>query len=369
MKKRFTAFILMFGMLAGMMFGYGTPVFAAAVQNAYGHTVSYKPITALYTGGEPLRLFDAKVSKWGTLSDRITRSEAESVKWLSENNYLLNHFGRKSDATAYSSGCFNSKGEWQTALKGPTNVRKWYANVRFSALADEDQMENGNILNMYNKGDIQYFFSWKVKTVQTKWGISDKSNDIGLTFVLGELIQSSGGGWKKYNTVADGPNLGNYSAWKNGKDLNYIGFIAMSDKDNRVDSYLSGAMLVGRDIKGPKISSVRVTADADGKKEIENGTVTLNTIDRLDDRTVYFRVQWDEPVVFGGMTEEKIAGLSLNVETLGIDGTSGIIAEAPFLKFEPSKTDRKPVMVFEYKIADPYNDASSIAQERHLHIL
>lgn len=364
MKKRFTAFILMFGMLAGMMFGYGTPVFAAAVQNAYGHTVSYKPITALYTGGEPLRLFDAKVSKWGTLSDRITRSEAESVKWLSENNYLLNHFGRKSDATAYSSGCFNSKGEWQTALKGPTNVRKWYANVRFSALADEDQMENGNILNMYNKGDIQYFFSWKVKTVQTKWGISDKSNDIGLTSVLGELIQSSGGGWKKYNTVADGPNLGNYSAWKNGKDLNYIGFIAMSDKDNRVDSYLSGAMLVGRDIKGPKISSVRVTADADGKKEIENGTVTLNTIDRLDDRTVYFRVQWDEPVVFGGMTEEKIAGLSLNVETLGIDGTSGIIAEAPFLKFEPSKTDGKPVMVFEYKIADPYNEASSIAQER-----
>lgn len=362
MKKRFTACMLAFAVIASQVLNIS--VFAQSGRNAYNHTVIYQPVTSLYTDGEALKFFDAKTTAWGKLGDSIIQSESESIKWLSKNNYLLNHFGRKSDATVNIEGCFNLKGEWQTALKGPTNVRRWYANVFFDSLSDKNKMQNGNISNLYDKGDIQYFFSWKVKTVQTRWGLTGKSNDTGLTYILDETTKSSGGGWKKYNTLSDGPNLGNFSAWKNGKDLTVLSFMADSDKDNKVNSYLSGAMLVGRDIKGPKISSVKVTADIDGKNEIENGTITLDTIEKLKDRTVYFQVQWDEPVVFGGISDDEIGNISLNVETLGIDGTSGIKAEAPFIKFAPSKTNSKPVMVFEYKIADPYTDSSKVAQER-----
>ena len=364
MKKKLTAFVLSFGMVMTQIFGGATHVSAENGQNAYGHRVTYKPINLLYTGGESLKLFDANITAWAGLSDRVTQNEAESIKWLSDNNYLLNHFGRKTNTKIDTPGCFNSKGEWQTALKGPTNVRKWYANVRFDALADKEQREKGNISNLYNKGDIQYFFSYKVKTVQTRWGLTGKSNDTGITCIMNQFTNSGGGGWKKYNTILDGPNLMNFSAWESGKDLGYLSFVANSDRDDRVDSYLSGAMLVGRDIRGPKIDSVKITTDIGGKNELENGTITLDTIEKLNDRTVYFQVQWDEPVVFNNLSQDEIAKLSLNIETLGIDGTSGIIAEAPFFKFEPSKTDGKPVMVFEYKIADPYTDGSAAAQER-----
>ena len=362
MKKRFTACVLAFSMFTSQVSGMVSA--AEDGKNTYGHSITYKPVTQLYTGGETVKFFDAGITEWGKLSDSITRSEAESIKWLQTNNYLLNRFGRKFNTAINMPGCFNSKGEWLTQIKGPRNVRRWDANVRFNALVDKEQRENGNISGMYDKGDIQYFFSWKVKTVQTRWGLNDKSNDTGFTLALSEWVSSSGGGWKKYNTLGDGPNLGNFSAWKNGENLTLIGFSARSDKDATVDSYLSGAMLVGRDVKGPGIRSVRVTSDAEGKNEIKNGAITLDTVDKLNERTIYFQVQWDEPVVFNGMTAKELEKLTLQVETIGIDGTSGMIAEAPFLKFAPSKTDGKPVMVFEYKIADPYTDNSAVTQER-----
>lgn len=370
MKKRFTAFSLTFVMLIGQIFGSGMTALAGAGSNAYGHTVTYQPVTQLYTAGEPIRFFDAQVTDWGTLSEKITRNEANSIKWLSENGYLLNHFGRKIEASGdntnrYVDGCFNAKGEWQTKLQGPnqTGNGQNYTSVNLTKLF-YPKPDNGNIYNMYDKGDLQYFFSWKVKTVQTSWALTSTSNDYGDTYALRGWTRSIGGGWMKYNTLGDGPNLFNSAAWKPGKNSGwYISFVGMSDKDKRVDSYLSGAMLVGRDVKGPSISSVRVTSDIEGKKEIENGAITLDTINDLKNRTVYFQVEWDEPVAFRDMTE-GVEALSLSVETLGIDGTSGMIAEAPFLKFAPSKNDAKPVMVFEYQIADPYTDSSAVVQER-----
>ena len=361
MKKRFAAFSVVLCMLVNL--ALGTVSGADGNENAYGHQITYKPVTQLYTGGEPVKFFDSGITSWGLLSDKITRSEDKSVKWLDENGYLLNHFGRYFSGANIKS-CFNSKGEWLTKIKGPTNVRRWDANISFKALTEKEGRENGNISNMYNKGDLQYFFSWKVKTVQTRWGLTGKSNDTGDTYALEEWVNSKGGGWKKYNTIGDGPNLGYFSAWKSADRLNLISFTAKSDKDAQVDSYMSGAMLVGRDIKGPKINSVTVTADAEGKNVLENGTVTLENINKLNNRTVYFQVEWDEPVEFKNLSLKDIGNLSLKVDTIGIDGTSGIIAEAPFLKFAPSKKDGKPVMVFEYKIADPYTDSSSVTQER-----
>lgn len=350
-------------MLANQIVCSNLTAFAQNGQNAYGHTVTYKPVTQLYTDGKPVKFFDAGVTEWGKVDQKTARDEAGSVKWLSQNGYLLNRFGRKMYDTPMS-GCFTSKGEWLTQLKGPRNRRNWSEAVSFDALDSKENRANGNISNMYSKGDIQYFFSWKVKTVQTRWGLTGKSNDTGRTYALGEMTDSKGGGWKNYNTIGGGPNLGNFLAWKDAKKLGVISFTAMSDRDAQVDSYLSGAMLVGRDIQGPKISSVTVTADADGKEKISNNTITLDTVKNLKDRTVYFRVEWDEPVMFKNISESSVKDLSLKIDTIGADSTSGLIAEAPFLKFAPSKNDGKPVMIFEYKIPDPYNDTDKVTQER-----
>ena len=350
-------------MLANQIVCSNLTAFAQNGQNAYGHTVTYKPVTQLYTDGKPVKFFDAGVNEWGKVDQKTARDEAGSVKWLSQNGYLLNRFGRKMYDTPMS-GCFTSKGEWLTQLKGPRNRRNWSEAVSFDALDSKENRANGNISNMYSKGDIQYFFSWKVKTVQTRWGLTGKSNDTGRTYALGEMTDSKGGGWKNYNTIGGGPNLGNFLAWKDAKKLGVISFMAMSDRDAQVDSYLSGAMLVGRDIQGPKISSVTVTADADGKEKISNNTITLDTVKNLKDRTVYFRVEWDEPVMFKNISESSVKDLSLKIDTIGADSTSGLIAEAPFLKFAPSKTAGKPVMIFEYKIPDPYNDTDKVTQER-----
>lgn len=350
-------------MLANQIVCSNLTAFAQNGQNAYGHTVTYKPVTQLYTDGKPVKFFDAGVTEWGKVDQKTARDEAGSVKWLSQNGYLLNRFGRKMYDTPMS-GCFTSKGEWLTQLKGPRNRRNWSEAVSFDALDSKENRANGNISNMYSKGDIQYFFSWKVKTVQTRWGLTGKSNDTGRTYALGEMTDSKGGGWKNYNTIGGGPNLGNFLAWKDAKKLGVISFTAMSDRDAQVDSYLSGAMLVGRDIQGPKISSVTVTADADGKEKISNNTITLDTVKNLKDRTVYFRVEWDEPVMFKNFSESSVKDLSLKIDTIGADSTSGLIAEAPFLKFAPSKNDGKPVMIFEYKIPDPYNDTDKVTQER-----
>lgn len=364
MKKRITAFLLSAGVLLSQSLGTLT-AFAEGGKNLYGHSIAYSPVTQLYAGGEALRLFDAGLTEWWRLDDETMRNEAKSVSWLQRNNYLLNRFGRRTNGDL--PGCMNSKGEWLTQIKGPTNVRRWSATVRFNSLVEKEGTEsraNGNISNIYEKGDLQYFFSWKVKTVQTKWGLRDKSNDIGYTFILDESVTSKGGGWKKYHTFGDGPNFGDFSAWKNGKELTNISFIAQSDKDAHVDSYLSGAMLVGRDAMGPKIDSVRVTSDLEGKSEFPNGTVTLDEVDKLKNRTIYFQVQWDEPVVFNNLSAAALEKLTLKIDTIGVDGTSGMLAEAPFLKFAPSKKDGKPVMVFEYKIPDPYTDGSAVTQER-----
>lgn len=238
-------------MLANQIVCSNLTAFAQNGQNAYGHTVTYKPVTQLYTDGEPVKFFDAGVTEWGKVDQKTARDEAGSVKWLSQNGYLLNRFGRKMYDTPMS-GCFTSKGEWLTQLKGPRNRRNWSEAVSFDALDSKENRANGNISNMYSKGDIQYFFSWKVKTVQTRWGLTGKSNDTGRTYALGEMTDSKGGGWKNYNTIGGGPNLGNFLAWKDAKKLGVISFTAMSDRDAQVDSYLSGRYACRQRYTGPE---------------------------------------------------------------------------------------------------------------------
>ena len=308
--------------------------------------------------------FDAGMTAWGRLEDKTRQSEDSAISWLTKEGYLLNRFGRQTKGANLKES-LAANGEWQTKLRSSNrNVKSWNATIGFDALTTASGRENGNIANMYDKGDLEYLFSWKVYTVKTSWWLFGTSNDKGDTTIFGETKKSSGGGWKNYNTYGNGgPNLGDNSAWHSADKLSTLYFKASSDKDEKVDSYLSGAMLVGRDIKGPQISSVKVTSDEAGEKTIPGGAITLDTIDStLTNRTVYFHVTWDEPVVFQNMSRQAIAGLSLLINTEGIDKSTAQTAEAAFLRFAPSKNDAKPVMVFEYQIPDPYTDPG--AQER-----
>lgn len=96
MKKRFTAFGILLCMLVNCCLSAvsGTQV----GKNEYGHQITYEPITQLYTGGEPVTFFDAGITKWAGLSDKITRSEAESImldEYMEPGRYKL-HFLWKS---------------------------------------------------------------------------------------------------------------------------------------------------------------------------------------------------------------------------------------------------------------------------------
>jgi hypothetical protein len=255
--------------------GAGIEAFAAGGKNAYNHEITYKPLNRLYTDNQQVKFFDYDRTAWDALSDTIKRNEAASIKWLRGNKYLLNHFGRH-DGGSFT-GKFSSDGNWQTQVKGPTNVWSWKGWVSFDALTDAEKRANGNISSMYDKGDLQYFFSWKVKSIQTSWGLFGKSNDTGYTSVLGITKNSKGGQWHKYFVLGNGPDLFDPNGWKSADKLSSLYFRAASDKDAQVDSYLSGAMLVGRDVKGPKIDSVRMTLDREGRYEVENGVVRLDT--------------------------------------------------------------------------------------------
>lgn len=360
MKKKSTAFMLALTILIGQVLSSSMAVFAADGKNLNGHTITYKPIEKLYTNNEVVKFFSADSdNEWGTnVIGDIRNYEASSIAWLSQENYLLNHFGRKEDVEDNNFyGPFNSRGEWQTKMTGNRNAGRWYGDVVFDALSGGESMENGNIYNMYKKGDLEYFFSCNVFTVQTSWwGEAGASNDTGLLSIFGVTEPKFiGGGWKPYNRIASGgPYLTNPFAWKSASKFDGIRFMTDSNKDSQVDSYMSGAILVGRDVKGPRIDSVKMTADVNGRDTIENGVVTLDTINnKLTDRTVYFHVQWDEPVIFKGLSENEIAKLELTIQTMG-EKSGSLPASARFLKFEPLKTDTKPIMVFEYRIPDPY---------------
>ena len=174
MKKRFVSAVLIFCMLAGC--AVSTAAAFDSGRNVYGHTITYAPVTELYTGGESVKFFNSAISEWANLSDKITQNEANSIKWLQENNYLLNHFGRYFSGADMPS-CYNSKGKWLSQLKGPRNVRRWYANVSFDALNDKAQRQNGNIDNMYNKNLVESILQ-ELDTSEVKFHYIDPKDKV-----------------------------------------------------------------------------------------------------------------------------------------------------------------------------------------------
>lgn len=360
-------------------------------KNEYGHTAYYEPVKMLYTSFKHpaiptnhtlfgFKLFDATASQWSP------KKEAQARVWLTDNNYLLNKFMVYDDEK--TSQEFNKQFYYEepTLLGGQIRPKSncidkydvyfncyglsWQDYKTYTTYTYKDAIRNmnsentGNIGNMLEKGDIEYLFAHRIKTVETSWFIFARSHDYGRSWIMGEYNNKSGDGWHNIHYNNGGPDIGGVKGWHPASKLTTLRFEAESDRDYTNDAYLSGAFLVGRDIAGPRIKSVTVTSDREGKSIIPDGAITLDNIATLTDRTIYFQVEWDEPVLFSGLSNAEINQLTLKVQTIGKDGTSGMITEAPFLRFTPKKTDSTQLMTFEYRIPDPYTDNSAVAQER-----
>jgi hypothetical protein len=361
--------MLTLAMLAAM---WPSAYAANAEQNAYGHTVAYSPVKSLYatyntnfqTGVQrALKLFNATVSQWNGVPANTRKMAASAKTWLNSNQYLLNQFGRYNYAR--TSGHWNSAHrdhQFSGTIDSIDGMHQYNVYYDFNTLRTGSS--GGNITNMLNKGDVEYFFTTGLKTVQTSWFVFGKSNDWADLWFMGQHWNKGGDGWHDINwNGGSGPAFSDDSAWKASSNMGELHFKAESDRDKEIDAYMGWGILVGRDIAGPRIKSVSVTSDIAGKKPLSGG-ITLGNLGTLTDRTVYFQVTWDEPVLFSGLTSAQIASLQLDIQTSGIDGMSGMPARASLLRFAPSPTDATPVMTFEYRIPDPYTDSSQVTQER-----
>ena len=334
--------------------------------NAYGSTVTYTPVNSLYAtyknnqSGDiqrGLKLFDATVSQWNSVPTDTRKNAGKAKTWLDTNQYLLNNFGRYNSAKT-SKHWRNAHNDHRFSGTVDSINGEHQYNVYYDFTPLKDGSAGGNISNMLKKGDIQYFFTTGIKTVQTSWALFWKSNDWSDLWFLDEHWKKDGDGWHDINwTGGAGPTFSDAKAWKDSSKIGELHFKAESDRDRTINAYMGWGILVGRDVAGPRIRSVSVTADAAGNNPL-SGAITLDTLQKLTDRKVYFQVAWDEPVLFNGLTNAQLAKLQLEIQTLGVDGTSGMPAKASLLKFAPAKTDPITVMTFEYKIPDPYTHSS-----------
>lgn len=404
MGKRVGSLFLALCMVLQILLGTGMFVFADdSGNNQYGHKVTYSPVKSLYTtvahpdyvrgstkpedasyvSRQSLSLFDASLSQWAGVAEATRKDKAKAKSWLVGNNYLLNKFGYRSDDTkltspkiikrpetkifpgnlsvGYKEGSFHATYHfeglsWQDskAWNGTTSSYK-------NAIADMNNSKTGNIGNMLAKGDIKYFLAFELDGYNHSC-IFCSSYDTSILKVFGKQYKKQE--FQAYNYTKTGPNFGDEKAWFNANTLNTLYYSGDSGHDEKISAKLTNAILVGKDIAGPRIKSIKVTSDKEGKNEIPGGAITLDNIEQLTDRTVYFQVIWDEPVQFLNLNTNQISDITLKVQTLGQDGTSGMVVEAPFLSFSPLHSDSTPQMTFEYRLLDPYTDTSIVAQER-----
>lgn len=408
-KRKILSLLLVVCLMLDSLLGMALPVYAANIgANAYGHQAVYTPVNYLYTtvahpsyvvkGGTSyanflsFKLFDGQNSDWNKVGESIYKDKAKTKSWLIRNQYLLNEFGCRNDirvtkngkTTYYTSPIIQNKPDTKIF---PGNCRvgyrdgSFYATYNFEglswqdsdawigygankydyAIANMNHEKTGNIGNMLVKGDIQYFLAFELDGYNHSCIFCD-SYDTSTLKIFGNQYKKQE--FESFNRTNNVPDFGVDKAWFPANKLTTLYYSGDSGHDEKISAKLTEAILVGRDIAGPRIKSIKVTSDKEGKNELPGGAITLNNINSLSGRTVYFQVIWDEPVMFKGLTNAQTAALSLKVQTQGIDGTSGMMAEAPFLSFTPKKSDSTPVMTFEYRLPDPYNDTSPVTQER-----
>lgn len=383
-------------------------------------TYTYDPPTELLTPYDSkeakdsdtrkVALFDDAMTLLGTVpdlsKDGVTYQEQRA--WLSKNNYLLNDLflldgGLKQNYQGLTGSALpenisgTSKGTYRiqyskaTGLTGKvyekTESGKWTSH-RFDPIKDgkKDTKYNGNMLNLISKGDLDFsyglqarggeetksYFFYK-KKMEIRASFNAFSNDTKTTTTCYK--------WENFNMSSNALAFSdNKKFWGSGGALDEgLYFYGRNAYDRVSPVKFRNITVYGKDKQGPKVSYVGIydqnpVYDSEDEKEnripedkevgfMDWDLKPLTGIGINDDmvgKDVYIALVFDEPVTFrlkdGESMNSFLSGLSLDLETIGISGSTAQPASAKFYSYAPSKNTSLPAMIFKYTIKDPQED-------------
>lgn len=359
---------------------------------------------ALFNDAMTLLGTDPVLSKKG-----VTYKEQRA--WLSKNNYLLNDLfllnagsnqsyqGQPGSAlpdniSSTLKGTYRIQYSKATGLTGKvyekTEAGGW-TNHRFDPLKDgkKDTRYNGNMLNLISKGDLEFSYGLQARggelTKRTSLFRQHRTriHAIFNAFASATQTTETHDQWQGFNMNTK------TSALKFSTDKQFWGSGGVSDDGlyfygrnayDRVSPVkFKNITVYGRDKQGPKVSYIGIYAenpvyDEEDKKnnripeDKEVGFMDwdlkpltgIGIDDNMVGKEIYIALVFDEPVTFRMEKGEKIAeflkDLSLNLETMGISGSTAQPASAKFYSYAPSENTSLPAMIFKYTIKDPKTD-------------
>lgn len=315
----------------------------AAGGNSYGHQVTYAPLTSLKYNGNTVKFFDYSLSQFPTVTGGKSTMSDQFARLVSS-GYSFNKLGTRQ----FANNTANAPNPFSGAISG---LKDYQATYRFNVpVADGyEYFFGGNIHGWHKKtGFITYYNQWEEASFSFMgFSHTTESDDYFHGGKDSGYAVGTDGNWQSSGRMSD-------FRWKSRDN----------DIKNNNEAALNMGMILGRDIDGPKVTGITMTDSSN--RAIPNNTITLDWLSAHSDRTVYFKVALSEAVKFeSGVNPENI---TLNIRTIGRDGTEGSLAKAAFLRYSPTETGNSAVsateMVFEYQVPDPYKDNTSVTQER-----
>ena len=333
----------------------------------------------------------------------------EQRGWLSENNYLLNDLflldhGLKinyqgsagsalpENISSTLKGTYRIQYSKATGLTGKvyekTESGGW-TNHLFNPLKDgkNDTKYNGNMLNLISKGDLEFSYGLQAiggKEKDSSGLFVEHTTEIHASFNDFSCQMKTTGTFNKWENFNMTSNALSFSSdekyWGSGGPSDAALYFYGRNAYNRVSPVkFRNITVYGRDKQGPKVSYVGIydqnpVYDSEDEKEnripedkevgfMDWDLKPLTSIGMNDDmvgKDIYIALVFDEPVTFRMGENEDIdtflSGLSLDLETIGISGSTAQPASAKFYSYAPSKNTSLPAMIFKYTIKDPQED-------------
>lgn len=315
----------------------------AAELNSYGHQVTYAPLTSLKHNGKTVKFFDYSLSQFQAATGSKSSMIDQFTKLISS-GYSFNMFGE----LLYASSTADAPETFDGAIDG---LKDYNASYKFD-IPINNQYEyyfGGNIHGWHKKtGFITFYNQWEKASFSFMGFSHTTEND------------------DYYNgTKNSGYDIAKNKNWETSQEMPKFKWHSRdNDFDNNNRAKLRMGMVLGRDVEGPMVKSITMTDS--NNNPIPNNVITLDWLSKHPDRTIYFKLRLSEAVKFENDVNPK--DVTLNIRTLGIDGTEGLLAEAAFLHYAPTETGNSSVsatdMIFEYQVPDPYTDNNSVTQER-----
>lgn len=313
--------------------------------NSYGHPVTYEPLTSLKYKGKTVMFFDYSLSQFPAASGSKSSMVDQFTK-LIQSGYSFNSFGERISAsnTAKAPETFNGE------ISG---LKNYNASYKFDVpSANQYEYYFGGNIRGWNKktGFITFYNQWE-KASFSFMGFSHSTENDDYY----------------HGTKNSGYDISKNSNWKSSMKMSDLKWRSNdNDFDNNNRAKLGMGMVLGRDTEGPMVKSIIMTDS--GGNAIPGNVITLDWLSKHPDRTIYFKLTLSEPVKFENDVDPK--DVALNIRTLGMDGTEGLLAKAAFLHYAPEETGNSSMseteMIFEYKVPNPYTDNSPVTQERGL---